>query len=75
MFLDVSRAQQRNHFSQKIAKDTKTNLGPKGPRLDNLSTGPALGWFSKMGISTASLFLTESAGSLSSLRITLDYEK
>jgi hypothetical protein len=41
-----------NHLSQKIAKDTKTNLGNKGAAPgDNPSTGPALGWFSKMGIS------------------------
>ena len=30
MFLGVSRAQQTNHISQKIAKDTKTKLGHKG---------------------------------------------
>jgi hypothetical protein len=31
MLLGVSRAQQTNHLSQKIAKDAKTKLGPKGP--------------------------------------------
>jgi hypothetical protein len=51
-FLGVSRAQPRNHILQKIAKDAKTKLGPKGPAPgDNLSTGRALGWFPKMGIS------------------------
>jgi hypothetical protein len=30
--LGVSRAQQRNHLSQEIAKDTKTNLGFRARR-------------------------------------------